>query len=362
MTSASIQCKNSSDIFCYICGQFCPVSQRRPISLNLTSHYFEYFGRPIENQDENWVPHISCKTCEANLGMWWNGSRDCLSFGIPMIWSRPRNHDDDCYFCGTNVFGFSTKNKHKIVYPSCSSAIKPTLHGEDCPIPVSPNKQVVIEENSSDDDIYDDKTEDPDYVCEAEPHLLSQTELNDLVRDLGLTKEKSELLASRLKQWHLLEEDTYGTVYRKRHESLSVYFEKVDSLCYCKDIDGLMNALDIVHKVDDFRLFIDASTESLKAVLLHNGNKMPSIPIAHCVGVKESRDSMESILAAIKYDLYKWNICGDLKVQGILTGMQSGFTKHMCFLCLWDSRDRDNHYKTKAWPPRVEFEPGKAFS
>lgn len=35
---------------------------------------------------------------------------------------------------------------------------------------------------------------------EKVPHLLSQLDLNDLVRELGLTKEKSELLGSWLKQ------------------------------------------------------------------------------------------------------------------------------------------------------------------
>lgn len=37
----------------------------------------------------------------------------------------------------------------------------------------------------------------------------------------------------------------------------------------------------------------------------------------------------------------------------------SGYTKHMCFLCEWDSRARAEHYKTKTWPSRDKFEPGK---
>ena len=32
--------------------------------------------------------------------------------------------------------------------------------------------------------------------------------------------------------------------------------------------------------------------------------------------------------------------------------MQTGYTKHMCFLCLWNSRDDKNHYIVKNWPPR----------
>ena len=46
---------------------------------------------------------------------------------------------------------------------------------------------------------------DEDYVVEAEPpQLFSQSELNDLLRDLSLSKESSELLASRLKEKNLL--------------------------------------------------------------------------------------------------------------------------------------------------------------
>ena len=42
------------------------------------------------------------------------------------------------------------------------------------------------------------------------PHLLDQSDLNDLVRDLVSTKKKSELLASRLKQWNLLRKGVKG--------------------------------------------------------------------------------------------------------------------------------------------------------
>jgi len=40
------------------------------------------------------------------------------------------------------------------------------------------------------------------------PHLITQPELNDLARDLGLSKAKAELLGSRLQGWHLLSAGT----------------------------------------------------------------------------------------------------------------------------------------------------------
>ena len=54
-------------------------------------------------------------------------------------------------------------------------------------------------------------------------------------------------------------------------------------LVYCSDIDGLNAYLSITHDPDEWRLFIDSSKTSLKAVLLHNGNVLSSIPVGHAV-------------------------------------------------------------------------------
>ena len=40
-------------------------------------------------------------------------------------------------------------------------------------------------------------------------------------------------------------------------------------------------------------------------------------------------------------------------------GMQAGFTKYCCFLCLWDSRAVSQHYKQKDWRSRSTFVPGE---
>lgn len=120
-----------------------------------------------------------------------------------------------------------------------------------------------------------------------------------------------------------------------------------------------MKELGYEHDPDEWRLFIDSSKASLRAVLLHNLNQNASVPVAHAVGMKETYDSMKILLKLTNYAYHNWRICGDLKVIGLLLGIQLGYTKHMCFLCLWNSRDDANHYKVKVWPPRTDFTPGK---
>ena len=130
-----------------------------------------------------------------------------------------------------------------------------------------------------------------------------------------------------------------------------------NKLCYCTNIPGLFTSLGLPHNPSDWRLFIDSSKRSLKGVL-HNGNKYISIPIAHSVHLKESYENMELLLEAIKYSEYQWILCGDLKVIGLM-GMQAGFTKYCCFLCLWDSWTVSQHYKQKAWGSRSTFVSGE---
>jgi len=68
---------------------------------------------------------------------------------------------------------------------------------------------------------------------------------------------------------------------------------------------------------------------------------------------------MKLLLGKIKYDEFKWKLCGDLKVVVRLLRMQLGYTKYCCFLCEWDSRDKRNHYVNKLWPKRTSLTPGE---
>lgn len=356
-------CRNEPDSFCYVCGSFTLSAQRRPITEDLKKMYLLYFGCPLGDQDKPWAPHIICTGCSSGLRNWLNRRRTSMPFAIPMLWREPRDHINDCYFCRVNTTGYSAKTKHKIVYPSLDSAIRPVLHDESLPVPLPPDDGLASEEDdqeNADNAKHVPETSDQDYLGDddTEPKTFTQAELNDLVRDLKLSKDQAELLASRLKQKNLLSPGVKITHYRQRNHKLSSFFTLDGSLCYCHDINGLFNDLSQVHCPSEWRLFIDSSKRSLKAVLLHNGNSKPSVPIAHSVHMKESYESMKTLLEAISFKTHRWNICGDLKVIGMLMGMQGGFTKYCCFLCLWDSRSTAEHYVKTDWQPRNAYTPG----
>jgi hypothetical protein len=82
-------------------------------------------------------------------------------------------------------------------------------------------------------------------------------------------------------------------------------------LVACTHIDCLKQTLNINHSPLDWLLFIDSSKLSLKAVLLHNGNTLPSNPVGHSAHSKESYENMKILMEAINYDKFKWQICGD---------------------------------------------------
>ena len=58
------------------------------------------------------------------------------------------------------------------------------------------------------------------------------------------------------------------------------------------------------------------------------------------------------MLYKVKYEDREWCVIDDFKMIGFLTGLQGGYTKHMCFLWLWDSGADHVHYKHKSWPKR----------
>lgn len=265
-------CNKSSDFFCYICGKYTLIGDRRNINQRIRDLYKQYFKLDISNQDKCWVPHIACASCVSVLLKWTKGEAN-FSFGQPMIWRDPINHETNCYICLTNVSGYGRRNKHELNYANVDSVTLPVPHSNELPVPIfhpedgRPDYSMLERDDLSDES---DEAVDPLYIPDTDhPHMLSQGDLNDLVRDLNLTKQMSELLASRLQQWKLLQNNVRVTATRERSAHLAQWFAKSDKICYCKDIPQLFTAMNEHFDPDEWRLFIDGSKTSIKAVLLN---------------------------------------------------------------------------------------------
>ncbi|KAL6458377.1 hypothetical protein MHYP_G00336070 [Metynnis hypsauchen] len=120
--------------------------------------YKAYFGMPVGDQDKQWAPHFTCEHCKKTLEV-----------------------------------------------PHCP----------ELPVPTPPDRATPPSEESSRSDTQED-VEDHDFSScadeERKPYYPNQKDLNDLIRDLGLTKSNAELLTSRLKQWNLLDESVFRVV------------------------------------------------------------------------------------------------------------------------------------------------------
>lgn len=75
-------------------------------------------------------------------------------------------------------------------------------------------------------------------------------------------------------------------------------------------------------------------------MLLHIGNKLSFNPLAYAINVKETYKNSLILFKKIRHEEHGWNVCADLRVIAMLTGLQAGYTKVCCFLCEWDYRYR----------------------
>ena len=105
--------------------------------------------------------------------------------------------------------------------------MRPVPHSDDLPVPTPPvNKDLL---SSSDEEMpsREDSAEslsskdiESKYSGTSgnEPHSITQEDLSDIARDLYLSKQQSELSASRLKQWMLVQEDVRITSFMNRNK------------------------------------------------------------------------------------------------------------------------------------------------
>ena len=97
-----------------------------------------------------------------------------------MVWREPTNHVSDCYFCMSNIAGFTKKNKSAIMYPDCPSALKLVLNVAENPVPIPPTYP-----NATSDDRTDEAQCDiEDYENASYEEKLDKNKLHFLTQML----------------------------------------------------------------------------------------------------------------------------------------------------------------------------------
>lgn len=246
-------------------------------------------------------------------------------------------HDErECYVCLNSFKGENRRKRRHKQYVGTKFVQLTLPHSDSVPIPKPPSPDVAGFSSNIPDFT---STIDPNYEPpEASDRiiLISQDWMDETIKKMNLSKRDSEYLARRLKRNNLLEHDVRITGYRNRQAVLQKLFtvNAENTFVYCNDINKLMQEMNINYVPNKWRLFIDSSKSSLKAVLLYYYNKKPSVPIAYNTNTKETYDSVRDLLQVVDYRSHQWRICCDLKMVSLVCGLQGGYTKHMCFLSM----------------------------
>ena len=124
---------------------------------------------------------------------------------------------------------------------------------------------------------------------------LINTKLNDLARDLGLSKKASEIPASRLNEKNILEQGVKVSYFGTRESTFLQYFRSDNGFVFYHDIPGLLKELGLsIYNPNEWRMFINSS--KLKCVLLHNGGLFGAVPIGHSVCLREEHGDVKRVI------------------------------------------------------------------
>lgn len=123
---------------------------------------------------------------------------------------------------------------HNLDLPSSISTLP---HCSEIPIPTPPNRDLPSSKVSSKSES-EEGIADPEYnftggAEERNPYYHHQKDLNDLIRDLCLTKSNAELLTSRtsrLKLWNLFDENVQVAGHSKYQLAFCLFFTNQDGL------------------------------------------------------------------------------------------------------------------------------------
>jgi hypothetical protein len=117
-----------------------------------------------------------------------------MPFAAPKVWKEQTDYHTDYYLCLAKIDGHNSKSKHTIIYSNTP---------DGSPGIPKPLQQWALHEEATNSTSPEDEPGhsgsyvDPDFSELTVPHLISQSELKDLARDLSLSKIQRNF-ASRL--------------------------------------------------------------------------------------------------------------------------------------------------------------------
>ena len=113
----------------------------------------------------------------------------------------------------------------------------PEPHCDEIPVP-NPPAELQSSLESESEIIASDANYRQDAISNSLPKLFPQAELNDLTKELNVSKETAQILGSRLKEKTLLEKGTTFAWFREK--KIYTIFHKEDTLVHCADVQGLI--------------------------------------------------------------------------------------------------------------------------
>lgn len=235
-----MQCPTRNN-FCYVCGLFAPSKNLKNITKTVVNSFQKIFKTAYVPY--LWyTPEVVCDYCYRNLCKFTDG-RSTIKYAVPTIWLPRTEHCNElCYFCVTftHTKGYQYFRRNKIRYANVESVIPAVLYSPEERIAASVEIFDDVPEISEGDPTVvptllstflasnargespevSEFVPTPSELGTAVPHLVTQADFNDLVRDGNLSRRTAELFASRFKQWNIVAADFKITAARDRGSTI----------------------------------------------------------------------------------------------------------------------------------------------
>ena len=142
---------------------------------------------------------------------------------------------------------------------------------------------------------------------------FTKAELDELVRDLKLSKGGCVKLLSLLKEKNLLVEPIDVHCYDEREKEIEPFFSELDGTPFIKNINGLFRWLNFIYEPTEWLLYIRFRNSKLKCFLIHKPKEYKSLPFLLSNEVKDPYQILKNILEIVNYKQHNWSLYGDFK-------------------------------------------------